>query len=61
MAQDGYQALLAGKDKVISGFLNKVRVAMSSITPDNLLATNLHKMGAPVDGDENAHQDHVSY
>ena len=48
VAKDGYEALLAGKDKVISGFMNDVQVAMSSITPDPLVAANLHKMSAPV-------------
>jgi short-subunit dehydrogenase len=56
VAQDGYEALLAGKDKIVSGFMNKVQVAVSNIIPDNLVAANLHKMGAPVDGDESAHQ-----
>lgn len=52
VAKDGYEALLAGKDKVISGFLNKVQVALSNVTPDLLVAANLHKMGAPVDDDK---------
>ncbi|HEX8503952.1 MAG TPA: SDR family oxidoreductase [Hymenobacter sp.] len=56
VAKDGYEALLAGKDKVISGFMNKVQVEMSNITPDSLVAAGLHKMGEPVDGDESAHQ-----
>ncbi|SFQ47741.1 SDR family NAD(P)-dependent oxidoreductase [Hymenobacter arizonensis] len=56
VAQDGYEALLAGKDKVISGFMNKVQVAVSNVIPDSMVAANLHKMGAPVDGDESAHQ-----
>ena len=54
VAQDGYEALLAGKDKVISGFMNKVQVAVSNVIPDNLVAANMHKMGEPVDGDESA-------
>ncbi len=52
VAKDGYEALLAGKDKVISGFMNKVQVAVSNVVPDALVAANLHKMGKPVD-DEN--------
>ncbi|GAB3332925.1 SDR family oxidoreductase [Hymenobacter humi] len=56
VARDGYEALLAGKDKVISGFMNKVQVAVSNVTPDSMVAANLHKMGEPVDGDESAHQ-----
>ncbi|HEX8328568.1 MAG TPA: SDR family oxidoreductase [Hymenobacter sp.] len=56
VAKDGYEALLAGKDKVISGFMNKAQVHMSNVTPDSLVAAGLHKMGEPVDGDESAHQ-----
>lgn len=54
VAKDGYEALLAGKDKIISGFMNKVQVAVSNVIPDNLVAANMHKMGEPVDGDESA-------
>ena len=56
VARDGYDALLAGKDKIISGFMNKVQVELSNVTPDSLVAAGLHKMGEPVDGDESAHQ-----
>jgi len=52
----GYEALLAGKDKVISGFMNKVQVELSNVLPDRLVAAGLHKMAGPVDGDESAHQ-----
>ena len=52
VAKDGYEALLAGKDKVISGFMNKVQVALSNVTPDPLVAAGLHKMGEPVDNDK---------
>jgi short-subunit dehydrogenase len=56
VAKDGYEALLAGKDKIVSGLKNKVMVGMSNIMPDNLVAANMHQQGAPVDGDESAHQ-----
>ncbi|WP_046243233.1 SDR family NAD(P)-dependent oxidoreductase [Hymenobacter terrenus] len=56
VAKDGYEALLAGKDKVISGFMNKVQVELSNVVPDSLVAAGMHKMGEPVDGDESAHQ-----
>jgi len=49
VAKDGYEALLAGKDKVVSGFKNKVQVAVSNIIPDNLVAANMHQQGKPVD------------
>jgi short-subunit dehydrogenase len=49
VAKDGYEALLAGKDKVVSGFKNKVQVAISNVIPDNLVAANMHQQGKPVD------------
>jgi short-subunit dehydrogenase len=49
VAKDGYEALLAGKDKVISGFKNKVQVAMSNLMPDDMVAANMHQQGKPVD------------
>ncbi|WP_139920840.1 SDR family oxidoreductase [Hymenobacter sp. DG01] len=47
VAKDGYEALKAGKDKVVSGFMNKVQVAVSNIIPDSLVAANLHEQGKP--------------
>ena len=49
VAKDGYEALLAGKDKIVSGFKNKVQVAVSNIIPDDLVAANMHQQGKPVD------------
>ncbi len=48
VAKDGYDALMAGDDKVISGFKNKAMVAMSHILPDSLLADNMNKQQGPV-------------
>ena len=47
VAKDGYGALMEGKDMVISGFKNKVQVAMSNITPDSAVAEKVHKQQAP--------------
>lgn len=49
VAKDGYEALMAGDDKVVSGLKNKVQVAMSNVMPDSAVAANLHKQQAPVD------------
>ncbi|UOQ52327.1 SDR family NAD(P)-dependent oxidoreductase [Hymenobacter cellulosivorans] len=51
VAKDGYEALLAGKDKIVSGFKNKVQVAISNVLPDDLVAANMHQQGKPVDDD----------
>ena len=48
VAKDGYKALMAGDDKIISGFMNKVQVAMSNITPDETVANKMRKQQEPV-------------
>jgi short-subunit dehydrogenase len=52
VAQDGYDALLAGKDKVVSGLMNKVQAIVGNVLPDDVVASMMHKQAAPVDGDE---------
>jgi uncharacterized protein len=52
VAKDGYEALMAGKDKVISGFKNKIQVAMANITPDAMAADQMKKQQAPADDNE---------
>jgi short-subunit dehydrogenase len=49
VAKDGYEAMIAGKDMVISGFKNKLQVAMGNIIPDSLLAEQTGKTQEPVD------------
>lgn len=52
VARDGYEALLAGKDMVVSGFKNKLQVAAGNLTPDSLQAKQLGKMQEPVNKEE---------
>ncbi|RZM26319.1 MAG: SDR family oxidoreductase [Pedobacter sp.] len=49
VAKDGYDALMAGKDKVISGFKNKVQVGMGNLTPDSVVAKQVYEQQKPVD------------
>lgn len=49
VAKDGYEAMIAGKDMVISGFKNKFQVAMGNVTPDSMLAEQTGKQQEPVD------------
>jgi short-subunit dehydrogenase len=49
VAKDGYEALLANDEKVVSGLKNKVQVAVSNIIPDSLVTANLHKQSEPSD------------
>jgi short-subunit dehydrogenase len=48
VAKDGYDALMDGDDKVISGLKNKLQVAMSNITPDAAAAKKMQKQQEPV-------------
>lgn len=49
VAKDGYDALMKGEDMIVSGFKNKVSVAMSNILPDKVAAENMKKQQEPVD------------
>jgi uncharacterized protein len=48
VAKDGFNALMKGDDMVVSGFMNKVNVAMSNIMPDSKAADMMKKMQEPV-------------
>jgi len=48
VAKDGYKALMDGDDKVVSGFKNKMRVVMSNILSDSMLAGNMYNRQKPV-------------
>jgi uncharacterized protein len=48
VAKDGYEALMKGEVKVVSGMKNKVQAAMSNVLPDTALAAQMRKkMEAP--------------
>lgn len=49
VAKDGYEALMSGKDKVVSGFKNKMQVLMSHIMPDTMVAEQMKKQQEPTD------------
>ncbi len=48
VAKDGYDALMAGKLKVVSGFKNKMQAAMSHIVPDEIATNMMAKQNEPV-------------
>lgn len=48
VAQDGYEALMKGDDMVVSGFKNKVQVAMGNLMPDAAVAAKVDKQQQPV-------------
>lgn len=47
VAKDGYEALMLGRDKVVSGFKNKIQVAMGNILPDTLMAEQMKQQQEP--------------
>lgn len=49
VARDGYECLLRGDDMIVSGFKNKVQVAMSNFTSDAKLADKMKKQQEPAD------------
>ncbi len=50
VAIDGYNALMNGEDKVISGIKNKLSVAMANIATDSMAAHRMAEMQKPVTG-----------
>lgn len=52
VAKDGYQALMEGKDMVVSGLKNKVQVALGNITPDSIQASQMEKVQEPAQGEK---------
>jgi short-subunit dehydrogenase len=52
VAKDGYEALMSGDDKVVSGLKNKMQVAMSNMSPDSLAAEMMKKQQQPADYSE---------
>lgn len=48
VAKDGYDALMSGDDKVVSGFKNKAQIAMANVMPDTMLADQMKKQSEPV-------------
>jgi short-subunit dehydrogenase len=52
VAKDGYEALMSGDHKIISGLKNKAQVAMGNMLPDDKVANIMHKQMEPVDKKE---------
>jgi short-subunit dehydrogenase len=48
VAQAGYDALMAGEDRVIAGFKNKVQVNAANLMPDSAVAHSLYEQQKPV-------------
>lgn len=49
VAKAGYDALMAGDDHVVAGFMNKLKVGLAHLLPDPLIAANARKDMMPKD------------
>lgn len=47
VAREGYEGLINGENRVVPGFKNKVYAAMSSVMPDEALASSMRKKMNP--------------
>jgi short-subunit dehydrogenase len=54
VAKDGYDALMSGTDKIISGFKNKAMIGMSNIMPDTAVAAMMDKQQKPAHDKDNS-------
>lgn len=52
VAKDGWDALFAGKDTIISGWSNKLQVAAAGVLPQSVTAEMHRKMAEPGSGQE---------
>jgi len=52
VAQDGFDALMKGSDKVISGYKNKIQVGMSNMLPEEAVAKKVSHQQEPVSKNE---------
>lgn len=51
VAQDGWDALMAGKGHIVSGVANKLQAAAAGIVPQSVLAERHRKMAEPGSAD----------
>src|ERR1700749_2061091 len=49
VAKEGYEALMAGKDRVIAGWKNSLEVHAANLMPDSTVAHQLYEQQKPVD------------
>jgi len=49
VAKDGYEALMAGEGRVISGFKNKVQINVANLMPDSSVAHTLYDQQKPIE------------
>ncbi|WP_162053864.1 SDR family NAD(P)-dependent oxidoreductase [Pontibacter pamirensis] len=55
VARDGYEALMSGETKIVSGMMNKVQATASNMVPDSTSAAAMRKMMEEAEGGEKHH------
>jgi short-subunit dehydrogenase len=53
VARQGFEAMLAGRSGITTGFMNKVQATLSGVIPDSVLAA-MHRRQAKPEEDRNA-------
>lgn len=48
VAKDGYEALMAGKDKIVSGLKNKLQTTIGNLIPDSVQAHQVAEQQKPI-------------
>ncbi|MGN6395754.1 MAG: SDR family NAD(P)-dependent oxidoreductase [Mucilaginibacter sp.] len=56
VAKDGYDALMKGEDRIISGIKNKIQVSAANMMPDSSVAHQMAAQQEPVDEDRQEQQ-----
>ncbi|MFD2146058.1 SDR family NAD(P)-dependent oxidoreductase [Mucilaginibacter antarcticus] len=49
VAKDGYEALMTGEDRIVSGLKNKLQVGAANLMPDSAVAHTMYEQQKPVD------------
>ncbi len=52
VAKDGWDAMMAGKAHIVSGWKNKLQAAMAHLAPAGILAEQHRKMAEPGSADQ---------
>lgn len=60
-AKNGYEALMSGESRIISGFKNKMMVDMMNASPDSLSAANMADNLSPSKKDEDEKRRHSNH
>lgn len=57
VAKEGYDALMAGEDRVIAGFKNSAQVHMANLMPDSSVAHTMYEQQQPVEQEQQQQKD----